>query len=68
MFLLAANSLPKYHDLKAVFPLKSIMLFNTMYFPEDLLVYLYRFDSIYVYSTSVPILMPLNYCKLLQQY
>jgi len=34
MFLLAATSLPKYHDLKAVFPLKSITLFNTMYFPE----------------------------------
>lgn len=40
MFLLAATSLPKYRDLKAVFPLKRITLLNTMCFPEDLLVYL----------------------------
>lgn len=49
MFLLAATSLPKYHDLKTVLPLKSIMLFNKMYFPEDLLVYLHKFGSIYVH-------------------
>lgn len=66
MFLLAATSLPKYRDLKAVFPLKRIMLLNTMYFPEDLLVYLYKFDSIYVHFISVLVLMALKYCKLLQ--